>query len=63
MSFIIVQHDYLCRFEEIDAMIDDAGEKLKTFKTEEDARLFLHRHGLEGFEDGFPYQIRVSRLH
>jgi len=63
MSYIIIQHDYLCRFEEIDAMIDDVGDKLKTFKTEEDARLFLHRHGLEGFESGFPHQIRVGRLH
>ena len=63
MSYIIIQHDYLCRFEEIDAMIDEESKVLKTFSTEEDARLFLHRPGLEGFESGFPYQIRVGRLH
>ena len=62
MSYIIIQHDFLGRFEEIDAMIDEEGKALKTFSTEESARLFLHRHGLEGFENGFPYQIRVGRL-
>lgn len=63
MSYIIIQHDFLGRFELIDAMIDEEGEALKTFKTEEDAKLFLHRHNLDGFEDGFPHQIRVGRLH
>ena len=63
MSYIIIQHDFLGRFELIDAMIDEEGEALKTFKTEEDAKLFLHRHNLDGFEDCFPHQIRVGRLH
>ena len=63
MSYIIIQHDLLGRFEEIDAMIDEEGNALKTFLTEEDARLFLHRHGLAGFETGFPHQIRVGQLH
>jgi hypothetical protein len=63
MSYIIIQHDFMGRFEEIEAMIDEEGKALKTFSTEEDARLFLHRHGLGGFESTFPYQIRVSRLH
>jgi hypothetical protein len=63
MSYIIIQHDFMGRFEEIEAMIDEEGKALKTFSTEEDARLFLHRNGLEGFESGFPYQIRVGRLH
>ena len=63
MSYIIIQHDFMGRFEEIDAMIDEEGKALKTFSTEEDARLFLHRHGLGGFESTFPYQIRVGRLH
>ena len=62
MSYIIIQHDFMGRFEEIDAMIDEEGKALKTFSTEEDARLFLHRHELEGFESGFPYQIRGGRL-
>ena len=44
MSYIIIQHDFLGRFEEIDAMIDEEGKALKTFSTEEAA---LHRHGLE----------------
>jgi hypothetical protein len=63
MSYIIIQHDYLCRFEEIDAMIDEESKVLKTFSTEEDARLFLHHCGVEGFENGFPHQIRVGQLH
>jgi hypothetical protein len=63
MSYIIIQHDYLCRFEEIDAMIDEENKTLKTFSTEEDARLFLHHCGVEGFENGFPHQIRVGQLH
>jgi len=63
MSYIIIQHDLLGRFEQIDAMIDEEGNALKTFSTEEDARLFLHHHGLAGFENGFPHQIRVGQLH
>ena len=63
MSYIIIQHDYLCRFEEIDAMINEEGSALKTFSTEADARLFLHHHELEGLGTGFPHQIRVGQLH
>ena len=63
MSYIIIQHDLLGRFEEIDAMIDEENKTLKTFSTEEDARLFLHHHELEGFCTGFPHQIRVGQLH
>jgi hypothetical protein len=61
--YIIVQHDYLGRFDLVDAMINEDGSALQTFKTEEDARKFLYRHGLEDFEDGYPHQIRVCRLH
>jgi hypothetical protein len=61
--YIIVQHDYLGRFDLVDAMINEEGTALQTFKTEEDARNFLYQYGLEYFEDGYPYQIRVCRLH
>jgi len=63
MSYIIIQHDYLGRFDLIDAMINEDGTALQTFKTEEDAVKFLYRHGLEDFGDSFPHQIRVCRLH
>jgi hypothetical protein len=29
MSYIIIQHDFMGRFEEIDAMIDEEGKALK----------------------------------
>ena len=62
MSYIIIQFDLLGRFEEMDVMINEEGSALKTFQTEEDAQLFLYRHGLEGFKNSFPHQIRVARL-
>jgi len=61
--YIIIQHDYWGRFELIDAMVDEDGTAVQTFKTEEDARNFMHRHGMDPFEDSFPHQIRVCRLH
>jgi len=61
--YIIVQHDYFGSFGLADAMMNENGTSFQTFETEEAARNFLYHLGLEGFEDGYPHQIRVCRLH
>tara|TARA_R110000824_G_scaffold355275_1_gene542432 strand:+ start:559 stop:750 length:192 start_codon:yes stop_codon:yes gene_type:complete len=63
MTYIIVQALPEYGFEGVDAMINEEGTAVKTFKTKEEAASFLSSVGISKLEFGFPYDITIQGLH
>ena len=63
MTYIIVQALPEYGFEGVDAMINEEGTAVKTFKTKEEAARYLSSAGLHEMEFGFPYDITIQGLH
>ena len=63
MTYIIVQALPEYGFEGVDAMINEEGTAVKTFKTKEEAASFLSPVGISKLEFGFPYDITIQGLH
>jgi|TARA_R100000084_G_scaffold66978_1_gene29243 hypothetical protein len=64
MSYIIVQteHVKVQDLSEIDVMVDEDSERMKTFSSREEAELSLMEEGIFPKNGVFPFNIRIQRV-